>query len=171
MHKGGAQMGIMDIVKLCYSKTVSGNRYDLKGATEHNMAMAEQHVLAEDMPKIESDFIDANHYGCCLHYGFSLFQKLHNNGIPCFICISLEENEAGEKVDNHVSVLYIVDGKRLIADPVETVKRDGKGEFLNIPIEQFRASEGTLWLYDPYGEHRKEEFFTSFLKYPIEVLL
>ena len=48
-------MGIMDIVKLCYSKTVSGNRYDLKGATEHNMAMAEQHVLAEDMPKIESD--------------------------------------------------------------------------------------------------------------------
>ena len=128
-------MGILDIVRLCYSETVAGNRYDLKGATEHNMAMAEQHVLAEDMPKIESDFINANHVGCCLHYGFSLFRKLHNIGLPCFICISLEENEAGEKVDKHVSVCYIVDGKRLIADPVETVKNDGKGEFINIPIE------------------------------------
>lgn len=159
----------MNINKI-YKEVVTGNKYDYEKATTHNNEMVSLKVKALDMPSIESEFVAKNHIGCCLHYGMTLFQKLREHSVECYISITLEENPAThKKTDSHVSVCYLKDGNRFIADPVETVK-SGKGEYFDIPIETYRKEQGTIWLYDPYGEYGNELFFESFLTHPIETL-
>ena len=127
--------------------------------------------IAAEMPEIEAAFVAENHVGCCLHYGMTLFYKLRLLGIESYILITKEENPVThEKTDNHVSVCYVQNGHKFIADPVETVKAHGKKYFYDIPIEEFLAQQGTIRIYDPYGEHGGELFFEEFLAHPIEVL-
>ncbi len=122
------------------------------------------------MPSIESAFISENHYGCCLHYDMSLFKLLREAGIESYVSITMEENPvAHENTDSHVSVYYIKDGKEYIADPVETVKA-GKGEYLDIPIEEYWATNRTIQLYDPYGEYGDKLFYGDFLNHPLRIL-
>lgn len=153
-----------------YNEVVTGNKYDYESASRHNNEMISAKVKAEDMPRIESLFVAKNHIGCCLHYGMTLFKMLREHLIECYIAITLEENPVThQKTDSHVSVCYLKDGKRFIADPVETVKAE-KGEFYDIPIDCYRKTQGTIKLYDPYGEYGKELFFEGFLSHPIETL-
>ena len=157
-------------IKKYYNEVVTGNRYDLDGASKHNQEMITAKVKASDMPLIEKRFISQNHYGCCLHYGMTLFHILREHMIKCYIAITLEENPiTHEKTDSHVSVCYIKDGKRYIADPVETVKA-GKGEYYDIPIKYYMKEQGTIRLYDPYGVYGNLLFFEGFLNHPIETL-
>ena len=48
--------------------------------------------------------------------------------------------------------------------------KTGKGEYFDIPIEQFLKEQGTIWMFDPYGEYGNESFFREFLSHPIEIL-
>ena len=158
----------MNIIEKCYNEVVTGNKYDFEGATKHNGEMIAAKVKANDMPIIESRFVRENHLGCCLHYGMTLFKMLREHLVDCYIAITLEENPTThQKTDNHVSVCYLKDGKWYIADPVETVKK-GKGEYFDIPIDYYALTQGTIWLYDPYGEYGGELFFEGFLNHPIE---
>lgn len=158
----------MDIIEKCYKAVITGNKYDYEMASKHNYEMFSAKVKASDMPTIESCFVSNTHTGCCLHYGMTLFKMLREHLVDCYIAITLEENPTThQKTDNHVSVCYFKDGKRFIADPVEAVKR-GKGEYFDIPIDYYALTQGTIWLYDPYGEHSDELFFEGFLSYPIE---
>lgn len=160
----------MNTIEKCYMEVVTGKKYDLEGATKHNNAMAAAKVKAKDMPNIEANFVRLNNYGCCLHYGMTLYKKLREQLVISFIAITLEENpETQEKSDMHVSVCYTINGKRYIADPVETVKR-GKGEYFDIPIDYYNLTQGTIWLFDPYGEHGDELFFKDFLCHPVEII-
>ena len=47
-----------------YNEVVTGNRYDLEGASKHNQEMITAKVKASDMPLIEKRFISQNHNGC-----------------------------------------------------------------------------------------------------------
>jgi hypothetical protein len=159
----------MNTIEKCYMEVVNGNRYDYEKASEHNGKMIAEKVIAKDMPSIEARFVSENHAGCCLHYGMTLFKMLREHDIECYIAITLEENPiTHKKTDNHVSVCYLKDGKKYIADPVEAVKAGGKRMYFDIPIEYYALTQGTIWLYDPYGEYENELFFEGFLKYPIE---
>ena len=151
-----------------YKEVVTGNRYDYERANQHHVELTLQIVMAKDMPNIESAFIYANHCGCCLHYGMALFKLLREAGIDAYISITMEENPiTHEMTDNHVSVYYIKDGKEYIADPVETVK-SGKGEYFDIPVQEYYENNGTIWIYDPYGEYGEELFYQSFLNHPLK---
>ena len=44
-----------------YNEVVTGNRYDLEGASKHNQEMITAKVKASDMPLIEKRFISQNH--------------------------------------------------------------------------------------------------------------
>lgn len=157
-------------IKKFYNEVVTGCKYDLEAASKHNMEMFSANVKAAELPLIEANFVAQNHVGCCLHYGMTLFAKLREHNIECYITITKEENPINhEKTDNHVSVCYLKDGKRYIADPVETVKT-GKGDFFDIPIEKYHEEQGTIWMFDPYGEYGNELFFKGFLSHPIEIL-
>lgn len=153
-----------------YRETVAGCKYDLEAASKHNMEMVLSDVKASALPHIEAKFVAENHVGCCLHYGMTLFAKMREQNIECYITITKEENPiTNQKTDNHVSVCYLKNGKKYIADPVETVKT-GKGEYLDIPIERYRDEQGTIWMFDPYGAYGDELFFKGFLSHPIEIL-
>ena len=157
-------------MKNIYEQVTRGNRYDFPGAGKHNMEMIKSDVTAKDLPAIEQAFISENHYGCCLHYGMTLFKLMREAGYEAYIAITKEENPlTGQKTDNHVSVCYIINGERFIADPVETVKGTD-GNFLDIPIEDFRKANGTIWIFDPYGEYGGELFFNGFLSHPLDVI-
>ena len=148
-------------IKKIYNEVVTGCKYDFEAASKHNMEMISADVKAVDLPLIEANFVAQNHVGCCLHYGMTLFAKLREHNVECYIAITKEENPiTHKKTDNHVSVCYLKNGKRYIADPVETVKT-GKGEYFDIPIEQYQ--QGTIRMYDPYGEYGNELFFKGFL--------
>ena len=153
--------------KLFY-EVVTGNHYDLEEANKHNDKLRKKDkVKAKDMPSTELNFIKEHHCGCCLHYGMALFKLMRDAGMKCFISISVEENPVThEKADMHVSVYYIKDGKEYIADPVEAVKT-GTLDFTQIPLESFIRENGTVWIFDPYGEHGDEEFFSSFMGSPL----
>lgn len=151
-----------------YKKVVTGNEYNYQKANEHHAMLIEQKAVAKDMPKIETEFLTQNHYGCCLHFGMALFKIMRDAGLKTYISITLEENPiTGQMTDKHVSVCYVKDGKRFIADPVETAKT-GKGEYFDIPIEEYSKANGTVWIYDPYGEYGDELFYNGFLNHPIE---
>lgn len=159
----------MNIEKI-YNEVVTGCTYDFDAAIKHNMEMISADVKAAELPFIESEFVTQNRVGCCLHYGMTLFAKLREHNVECYIAITKEENPVThEKTDNHVSVCYLKDGKRYIADPVETVKT-GKGEYFDIPIDYYALTQGKIWLFDPYGEYGSELFFKGFLSHPIEIL-
>lgn len=152
-----------------YKNVVTGNEYNYEKANEHHAMLIAAKTIARDMPEVETEFISKNHCGCCLHYGMALFKLMRDAGLEAYISITLEENpETGKMTDNHVSVCYVKDGKRFIADPVETVKT-GEGEFFNIPIEEYSKANGTVWIYDPYGEYGNELFYQGFLAHPIDV--
>ena len=153
--------------KLFY-EVVTGNHYDLEEANKHNDKLRKKDkVKAKDMPSTELNFIKEHHCGCCMHYGMALFKLMRDAGMKCFISISVEENPVThEKTDRHVSVYYIKDGKEYIADPVEAVKT-GTLDFTQIPLESFIRENGTVWIFDPYGEHGDEEFFSSFMATPL----
>lgn len=152
-----------------YKAVVTNNHYDYERANQHHGELISQKVKAKDMPNIESAFIDENHCGCCLHYGMTLFKFLKEAGIDAYISITMEENPiTHEMTDNHVSVYYIKDGNEYIADPVETVK-SGKGEYFDIPIQEYYKNNGTIWIYDPYGEYGEELFYQGFLNHPIKI--
>lgn len=158
-------------IKRYYNEVVTGNKYDLEKASNHINEMYYAEAKAEDVPSIASTFVAQNHVGCCLHYGMTLFKMLRENSIECYIAITKEENPVThQKTDNHVSVCYVKDGERFIADPVETIKL-GKGDYSAIPINTFKKEQGTIELYDPYGEYGKELFFVDFLSHPIEILI
>lgn len=157
-------------MKNMYKKVTAGKKYDLKIATEHNEAMEISKVRAKDLPAIELEFINNNNVGCSLHYGMALYKLLHDMGIESYIAITREENPfTKQNTKHHVSVCYLWNGERRIADPVETVK--GNGEFFDVPIEVFKRQKGTILLYDPYGEYGDKLFFEDFLAYPKETIL
>ena len=90
-------------------------------------------------------------------------------GIETYISITLEENPVTHQMtDNHISVYYIKNGKEYIADPVETVK-NGKGDYFDIPIDEYIKANGTIWIYDPYGEYGDELFYNGFLNHPLKI--
>lgn len=156
-------------IKEIYNEVVTGCKYDSEAASKHNMEMIYADVKAAELPSIEANFVAQNRVGCCLHYGMTLFAKMREQNIECYIAITREENPTThEKTDNHVSVCYLKDGKEYIADPVETVKT-GKGEYFEIPIQQFKKEQGTIWIFDPYGEYGNELFFKGFLSHPIKI--
>ena len=39
--------------------------------------------------------------------------------------------------------------------------------FDQIPLESFIKENGDVWIFDPYGEHGDEEFFSSFMGSPL----
>ena len=144
-------------IERIYNEVVTGCKYDFEVASKHNMEMISSDVKASDLPHIEANFM-------------TLFAKLREQNIECYIAITKEENpNTHQKTDNHVSVCYLKNGKKYIADPVETVKT-GKGEYFDIPIEQYHKEQGTIWMFDPYGEYGNELFFKGFLSHPIEIL-
>ncbi len=152
--------------KLFY-EVVTGNHYDLEEANKHTGDLIKKSVKAKDMPSTELKFIRKHHCGCCLHYGMALFKLMRDAGMECFISVSAEENpETHKKTDRHVSVYYIKNGKKYIADPVEAVKTGTLG-FDQIPLESFIKENGDVWIFDPYGEHGDEEFFSSFMGSPL----
>ena len=157
-------------IERIYNEVVKGCTYDFETASKHNMEMISSDVKASELPHIEAKFVAENHVGCCLHYGMTLFAKLREQNIECYIAITKEENPiTHQKTDNHVSVCYLKNGKKYIADPVETVKT-GKGEYFDIPIDQYHEEQGTIWMFDPYGEYGNELFFKGFLSHPIDIL-
>ena len=120
-------------IKKIYNEVVTGCNYDIEVASKHNREMISSDVKASDLPHIEANFVAQNRVGCCLHYGMTLFAKLREQNIECYIAITKEENpNTHQKTDNHVSVCYLKNGRKYIADPVETVKT-GKGEYFDIP--------------------------------------
>lgn len=122
------------MIKELYYSVVKGNVYDLNKANNHNFELASQNPLAKDIPSM------------------ALFKLMRDKGIEAYISITLEANpETGDKTDLHVSVCYVQNSKLFIADPVETIKK-GYGEYFDIPIEDFYKANGTIWIYDPYGE-------------------
>ncbi len=160
----------MDVIGICYKQVTADGMYDYEVAAEHNAKVLSADVTAAELPLIEANFVAQNHVGCCLHYGMALFAKLREHNVECYIAITKEENPVThKKTDNHVSVCYLKDGKRYIADPVETVKT-GKGEYFDIPLEKYHEEQGTIWIFDPYGEYGNELFFKGFLSHPIEIL-
>ena len=153
-------------VKEIYDIIVAGKKYDYVRATKHNDDMMENKVLAKDLPGIEEEFLSCSNYGCCLHYAMALFKRLYEAGFICYIAICLEENPQTHSLsDMHCSVYYIEGYKKFIADPVETVK-GGKDDYSHIPFDHYHEMHGTIWLYDPYGEHGDKPFFTDFLCFP-----
>ncbi len=161
----------MNIIEKSYMEVITGNRYDPDGADWHNTEMKALKVLARDMPEAESYFLETNHFGCCLHYGMALFYKLRKLEVPCFIAITFEDDPVtGEQTDMHVSVCYTKDGDKYIADPVESVKRNGEGKYFDIPFDYYCLSKGMVWLFNPYGKHGDELFFEDFLCHPMEII-
>ena len=161
----------MNLIEKLYWEVIKGNRYDLDGAAQHNDELKALKVSAKDMPEAEAYFLKTNHFGCCLHYAMALYKALRDEQVKCFIAITLEENPETKKMtDMHVSVCYTKGGKRYIADPVESVKRGGKGQYFEIPIDYYGLTNGTIWLFDPYGEHGDELFFEDFLCHPMEII-
>lgn len=160
-------IGVFFPMEKQFYEVVTGNHYDLKEASKHIDKLGKDKVKAKDMPSIEPKFIRKHHCGCCLHYGMALFKLMRDAGMECFISISREENPVThEKTDKHVSVYYIKEGKAYIADPVEAVKTGTLG-FAKIPLESFIKENGTVWIFDPYGENGDEEFFGSFMATPL----
>lgn len=160
----------MDEIKKMYKQVVTGNRYDYKEAMDHNLQMMHRQVKARELPDIEAEFVAENHVGCCLHYGMTLFKGLRDAGYEAYIAISMEENPiTGQKTDNHVSVLYVVDGQKFIADVVETVKTGEVERFMQIKVNDFCRDHGMVWVYDPDGEHGDVLFFEGFLGYPVQI--
>lgn len=158
-------------IREIYNEVVTGCTYDFEQASEHNGAMYSAGITAAQLPKVEAAFVAEHHVGCCLHYGMTLFYKLRQHNVECYIAVTKEENPVThKKTDNHVSVCYLKkDGQKYIADPVETVKAQ-KGDFYDIPIKQYLAQNGKIWIFDPYGEYGGELFFNGFLSHPLEVL-
>lgn len=160
----------MDFIKICYDKVVQGNRYDAAKATQYNVVLGEAKTEAKIMPHAATTFVMLNHFGSDLHYALYLFWKLREYCIECYIAFTKDMNPAvNQKTYNHISVCYVQNGKRYIADPAETVKT-GEDKFCGIPIEDYQKDHGTIKLYDPYGEHGSELFFEGFLDHPIETL-
>ena len=156
-------------MKKMYEKVVTGNAYEYEKANAHHAVLTQAKTLAKDMPQVETEFISENHCGCCLHYSMALYKLMKEAGIEAYISVTLEENPVTKKLtDNHISVCYVKDGERYIADPVETAKT-GKGEYFDIPIEEFAKVNGTIWIYDPYGEYGNELFYDGFLNHPLEI--
>lgn len=150
-----------------YKEVVTGNVYDFDRANAHHGVLIAAKTLARNMPKVETEFISENHCGCCLHFGMALFKLMRDAGYEAYISITLEENPITHQMtDNHVSVCYIKDGKQYIADPVETIKT-GKGDYFDITIEKYSKTNGTIWIYDPYGEYGDELFYEGFLNHPL----
>lgn len=157
-------------IKKMYDQVTTGNRYDYKEASNHNLLMMQRQVTARELPDIEAEFVAQNHVGCCLHYGMTLFKRLRDAGYEAYIAISMEENPiTGQKTDNHVSVLYVVDGQQFIADVVETVKTGESERFMRISVNDFCRDNGMIWVYDPYGEHGEVLFFEGFLGHPTQI--
>lgn len=152
-----------------YNKVVAGNVYNYHRAYSHNLKLFKEKTVTKKMPGIELDFISKYHCGCCLHYGMALFKLMRDAGYEAYIAITAEENPITHDMsENHVSVCYIKNGQKFIADPFETV-RSGKIKYFDIPIEKFAQINGTVKLYDPYGEYGNELFYENFLNYPIEI--
>lgn len=140
-----------------YAKIVTGNKYDRKIATSHNFEMYKAKVKAKDIAKIEFDFIQHNHVGCCLHYALALYNLLYEAGYEVYLVTTPEDDG-----DNHASVCYALNGKRYIADPVETVIT-GDFSYIRIPFEKFKNENAWLKVFEPNGMYGKELFFENFL--------
>lgn len=140
-----------------YAKIVTGNKYDRKIATSHNFEMYKAKVKAKDIAKIEFDFIQHNHVGCCLHYALALYNLLYEAGYEVYLVTTPEDDG-----DNHASVCYALNGKRYIADPVETVIR-GDFSYIRIPFEKFKNENAWLKVFEPNGMYGEELFFENFL--------
>ena len=37
-----------------------------------------------------------------------------------------------------------------------------KGDYWDIPIEEYFKNNGTIWIYDPYGEYGDKLFYNGF---------
>lgn len=140
-----------------YAKIVTGNKYDWKIATSHNFEMYKAKVKAKDIAKIEFDFIQHNYVGCCLHYALALYNLLYEAGYEVYLVTTPEDDG-----DNHASVCYALNGKRYIADPVETVIT-GDFSYIRIPFEKFKNENAWLKVFEPNGMYGEELFFESFL--------
>lgn len=140
-----------------YAKVVTGNKYDREIAARHNFAMYKAKVKAKDIAKIESDFIQHNHVGCCLHYALALYNLLYEAGYEVYLVTTPEDDG-----DNHASVCYALNGKRYIADPVETVIT-GDFSYIRIPFEKFKNENAWLKVFEPNGMYGEELFFENFL--------
>lgn len=154
------------IVSEAYSKIVHGSVYDLDAAQDHHKVLFGQGILAKDIPKAENEHVLSKRYGCCLEYSNALLHELHQAGINAKLAISLEENPVTkERTDSHVSVfIQDDDGNSFIADPVETVKTHGEDMIL-VLLAEFQKLNGTVWIYDPYGENENLPFM-EFMGYP-----
>lgn len=158
----------MTILSL-FSQVTSGNHYDIEKAIAHHAEMTNAKVKAKDLPDIEEAFIKQNNAGCCLHYSMFLFKLLREAGYESYLSMTLEENPVtGEKTDWHMSVCYMKDGEMLFADPVETVKGSTEKQY-DISLEEFQKIQGTIWVYDPYGENGEMEFYKDFMFNPLKV--
>lgn len=140
-----------------YAKIVTGNKYDRKIAASHNFEMYKAKVKAKDIAKIETDFIQHNHVGCCLHYALALYNLLYEAGYEVYLVTTPEDDG-----DNHASVCYALNGKRYIADPVETVIT-GDFSYIRIPFEKFKNENAWLKVFEPNGMYGEELFFENFL--------
>ena len=72
-------------------------------------------MLFKDVPNYIYNYLMQEHYGCCFVFSFALCHLLHENGVESKIVYSKEGK------DIRVSVLYKIDGKLYIANPVEDV--------------------------------------------------
>lgn len=157
--------------KNLYDEVVFGNQYSLDNdVIQHNVMLENQKVKIGEMPEIEEQFIENGHKGYTLNYAMALFKKMRDAGIKnSYIAFSYEiDSLTGKRTAPHFSVYCREEGSWCIADPGEQLKRGG--EFSAIPVKVFKQVNGTVWIYDPYGEHSEKEFFKEFLKFPILVL-
>lgn len=157
----------MSIEKI-YLQVIAGNHYDLALAGEHTARLYQEQrnqIRAKDMPKIEAEFVKTNHIGCCLHFSMYLIYLLKEENIECYLTTTPEEDGA-----NHASVLYFdeEEGRYLIADPVEDIKK-GTRSCYAIGYEAFKekALNNEIKHFDleVYGD---KLFFIDFLNYPME---
>ena len=143
-------------IERIYNEVVTGCKYDFEVASKHNMEMVSSDVKASELPHIEANFVAQNHVGCCLHYGMTLFAKLREQNIECYIAITKEENpNTHQKTDNHVSVCYLKNGKKFIADPVETVIVKKTTERLKLVFRSSFTGVRTLSMPKPLSFLRK----------------
>ena len=135
---------------------------------ENEYQLTEKKVKAKDLPQIAVRFLQKYHKGGSMHYAMELFKKMYDAGEEVYLAITERESIVKYRRDIYMSVCYKKDGEWIIADPAKAVAERRTDVYDAIPMEEYKKTYGTIWLYDPYGEYGEKLFFEGFLNHPKE---
>lgn len=154
-----------------YNKVTRMGKYDLVVAGLQQKVLAQNKILAKDMPARIFRMTQKEGAGCCLNYALSMIYLLNEQGIEAYLATTPEENpKTGKRTHMHASVCYVRKGEMVFADPVKKVQGE-EGDFSKISLQDFKRTMlktgEEVKLFDCFGTDGEKLFFGEFTQTPI----